>query len=241
MPKELFDPHKVQSFSDLPEDKKSEFVQVEDGGFVSKSAKEYGESFQQEAEGINSERRRLNAESVAKNKERALLEKLLRIAYKRPLKEIKYMDLIHDEAKKEDSYRNRQAEEGGKVIEKDVYQQEAEKHGTTRLQESIKTSLGAVVYSNEPGEPATAALNLFWKIKYGQSLTDSTVAELERNAGPELIDKLRSIAKEIGPLGLEEEEYGDKFKEEMVTKTWTIWRESVIPLLIEVLKKSGKF
>jgi hypothetical protein len=242
---EKFNPLDYKSLNEMPEDKKGEFAEVE-GGFVTKSAKEYSDSFEKEAEMLNSER--------------SFLKKIFN------RDKVSFVDIAEEEAIKEDWARGNAGREklvadlskGLKRAPEDVEAfidrcdeimsgvpsaEEKEEDELTPLQRKISGRLKSCLWSYKKGDAVDAIMSLYSQSTWRDSQPDRLQSKLAKNAGEELMRKMQELRRNQPSRPTEEDSqyHSEEDLSEWEAKCSKYWDEEVVPVLIEVLKKSEKF
>lgn len=242
---EKFNPHNYKSISEMPDDNKGEFVEVEGEGFVRKEAKEHRGSFEKEAEMLNSER--------------SFLKKIFN------RDKISFIDIAHEEAIKEDWARGnagreklvKDLSEGLKQTPEDVEAFidrcdeimsgvptiEKKEDDLTPLQRKIEGRLKSRLWSYKKGDAVDAVMLLYSTSTWQDPQMDKLQAKLAKNAGEELMKKTQEL-RYNQPSRPTEEDYQYNSPKEL--SEWEMrfseyWDNEVVPTLIEVLRKSEKY
>jgi hypothetical protein len=115
-----------------------------------------------------------------------------------------------------------------------------EKDGLDRSQQKIEGRLKGALWSYESGDPVDAVMKLPGLIIRGQrhEMRDPLVKHLADNAGEELLNKLKEIYGDAPNVtdNLEDPDWN-----EQSNRNFLYWCENVVPILIEILKKSEMF
>lgn len=228
----------------------AELKPVEGGGFIKKEAVRYTDELKKEAGMTNREREIIM-------EERSFLAKVFR---KGKLDNVSYIDLAHEETMKEDYAR---ASRGRTALVQDISRdlgvseevaqgfldkadeimtgvpsglEVGEEGGLSRLQQKTKQRLGGALWSYKTGDPVDAVMRLPSSNRIERD--NALIQHLADNAGEELLAKLRKLYQSAPSVtdNLEDPDWS-----EQAGRNSLYWRENVVPVLIEILKKSDMF